>query len=179
MKMNANFSFLTYLTVPISSLFWHCVASLSPIKSQQKMFFIPEPLTSDKAKIRRDNEKLCDEKFLSSRSWELKKDETERNELTKRNSIFMAQKRKKVIKWNLKSSFFQRIKSKCFPIRSAVQMRREEKEIIIEMETRGNIHLNKKFIKNIYLYGAIKAKIEYFLGKKGRRDAIQIFFEFF
>lgn len=27
---------------------------------------------------------------------------------------------------------------------------------IIEMETRGSIHLNKKFIKNIYLYGAIK-----------------------
>lgn len=52
-----------------------------------------------KCRLDEDNEELCDEKFLSSRSQKPRRkreeDETERNELTKRNSIFMAQKRKK------------------------------------------------------------------------------------
>lgn len=38
------------------------------------------------------------------------------------------------------------------------------------METRGNIHLNKKFIKNIYLYGTIKVEIEIFSGGKAEQE---------
>lgn len=40
------------------------------------------------------------------------------------------------------------------------------------METRGNIHLNKKFIKYIYFYGAIKDGIEIFLKRGKYKDAI-------
>lgn len=74
---------------------------------------------------------------------------------------------KKSLKKNLKtvalSSSTTGMSSKEIPFRGGAAKRL--KRIIIEMETRGSIHLNKKFIKNIYLYGTIKLEIEIFQGE--------------
>lgn len=72
---------------------------------------------------------------------------------------FYGARKGKVIKRNLKSSLAEKEKIKTLFFLSA---EKRKNWIIIEMETRGNIHLNKKFIKNIYLYGAIKDEIEIF-----------------
>lgn len=92
--------------------------------------------------------------------------------MNKAEPDFMAHGKGKVIKRNLKSSLAEKEKSKHFFF-AALGGEERKNWIIIEMETRGNIHLNKKFIKNIYLYGAIKDEIEIFAQKKRRNwDAI-------
>lgn len=119
------FHFLTYLVVP-SLLFWHRVASLSPIKSPNKKVFISTSTTDDKMEISANNEKSSDEKFFHARTeWIWMK------RINKAESNFAATKWKSLN--GISNHHGRDIKNQSWCGGEGTENR---KEFIIEMETR-------------------------------------------